>query len=192
MTSRLPRGLVPGRLFVVRRERGYLRGRVLAELSGRGIPDDGVEPVDDVELAADVCAARKRRADADEAADGRQHRQHRQRHPHRARRLVRQDGAVRVVPVPRGVARVVAVVYVVAVRVHALRLADRGRLKACAAPTLSSGPWCGRSPTEGVSAVCSAAPSAYPCACASSACPPARTSRKRSLPQKVIAISRVM
>ncbi len=129
VTPLLLDGLVPGRLLVVRLDRGGLRVRLLAELPRRGVPDDGVEPVDDVELAADVRAAGEGGADADEAADGRQHRQHRQRHPHRRRRLVRQDRAVRVVSVAGGLVRVVPVVYVVAVRVNALRLSRVRALK---------------------------------------------------------------
>src|SRR5205085_11328924 len=86
--------------------------------------DDRVEPVDDVESAPDVLAARERGAYADEAADGREHCESGERNPHRGRRLVRKDGAVRVRAVSGWLVRVVVVVHVVAARVRRLRFAD--------------------------------------------------------------------
>src|SRR5205085_6385126 len=110
-------------------ECAHLRARLLAELPRRRIPDDRVEPVDDVESAPDVLAARECGAYADEAADGGEHCENGERNPHRGRRLVRKDGAVRVRAVPGWLAGVVVVVYVLAARVHYFRLADGLGLK---------------------------------------------------------------
>src|SRR5205085_7564012 len=63
------------------------------------------------------------------AADGGEHCENGERNPHRGRRLVREDGAVRVRAVPGWLAGVVVVVYVLAARVHYFRLADGLGLK---------------------------------------------------------------
>ena len=55
----------------------------------RRIPNDRIQPRDDVHAPADFLAAGERGADADEAADRRENCQHHQRHPHRLWRFVR-------------------------------------------------------------------------------------------------------
>src|SRR5690349_18166149 len=51
----------------------------------RWIPNDRIQPGDDIHSAANFFAAGESRADTDEAANRRKDRQHHQRHPHRFR-----------------------------------------------------------------------------------------------------------
>ena len=70
-------------------------GRI--ELTRRRIPDDWIEPVDDVQTTTGMLAAGYRSecwSDADETTDNREKRQNSQRHPHRRRRFVRNVRAV--------------------------------------------------------------------------------------------------
>ena len=76
------------------------------EVSSCRVPNDGIEPVDDVHPAAGMFRAGdevERRSNTDKTADRRQHCQYCQRHPHRRRRLVRQVRAVMVAVVFEGV-----------------------------------------------------------------------------------------
>src|SRR5262245_52736784 len=62
------------------------------ELARDRIPDDRIEPVDDMQTAARMLAAGNRsecRSNADEATDDREECQHSQRHPHRGGRFMR-------------------------------------------------------------------------------------------------------
>ena len=67
------------------------------ELTRHRIPDDRIEPVDDMQASAGMLAAGYRSecwSNADETTNNREERQNSQRHPHRWRRFVRNVRAV--------------------------------------------------------------------------------------------------
>ena len=200
------RGAVPGRALADRLRPGAVvavrapesapwpggvrrRARAVRGVAGFGrVRDDRLERV--LEVVGDVRRPGAQRVrDADQSADGREDREHDERHGHHPRRLVRLDGAVMVMLVAPPRRR----------RSRRTRGASRARRRVAR----RRGRRRGREPrrrargaggrlSEARRASCGFSPSSCACACASSAWPPACASRKRSLPQKVITIMRVM
>ena len=71
------------------------------EVARRRVPDDGIQPVDDAQLAARMLASRdelERWSNSDKTADSRENRKNNKRHPHRRRRFMRHVRTVMFVP----------------------------------------------------------------------------------------------